>query len=169
MGNLSEFETYLQHLCEALGHTDRNVGLKDYCRGLMLPIKRKSIEPLAAHTDPLHVAAKHQSPHHFVAKSSGSDAAVLSRVRDWVLPTLGINRVATGSLTTRAFPRRASTQPVWLGNTVGHWGNKTTAKWPSVCRWPASRAASLLRTHSTCPKIGRPIPCVARQQACLQR
>ena len=30
MGNLSEFETYLQHLCEALGHTDRNVGLNAY-------------------------------------------------------------------------------------------------------------------------------------------
>jgi SRSO17 transposase len=41
----------------------------DYCRGLMLPIKRMSAEPLAAHVDPLHVQAKHQSLHHFVAKS----------------------------------------------------------------------------------------------------
>lgn len=106
MGNLSEFETYLQHLCEALGHTDRNVGLKDYCRGLMLPIKRKSIEPLAAHTDPLHVAAKHPSLHHFVAKSSGSDAAVLSRVRDWVLPTLGINSGSYWIIDDTGFPKK---------------------------------------------------------------
>ncbi|MBI5659241.1 MAG: transposase [Nitrosomonadales bacterium] len=73
MGNLAEFEHYLERLCEVLGNVDRSVGLKDYCRGLMLPIARKSIEPLAACSDPLHVAAKHQSLHHFVAKSAWSD------------------------------------------------------------------------------------------------
>jgi len=41
MGNLTEFERYLDHLCEVLGHVDRSTGLKDYCRGLMLPIGRK--------------------------------------------------------------------------------------------------------------------------------
>ena len=106
MGNLSEFETYLRHLCEALGHTDRNVGLKDYCRGLMLPIKGKSIEPLPAHTDPRHVAAKHQSLHRFVAKSSWSDAAVLSRVGDWVLPTLGINSGSYWIIDDTGFPKK---------------------------------------------------------------
>jgi len=35
-----------------LGHADRRVGLMDACRELMRPIKRKSIEPLAAHLDP---------------------------------------------------------------------------------------------------------------------
>lgn len=90
LGDLAEFEHYLEHLCEVLGRADRNIGLKDYCRGLMLPISRKSVEPLAACSDPLHVAAKHQSLHHFVAKSAWSDAAVIGRVRDWVLPTLGL-------------------------------------------------------------------------------
>ena len=61
----------------------------DYCRGLMLPIERKSVEPLAAHLDPLRVRSKHQSLHHFVADSEWSDQAVLERVRDWVIPTLG--------------------------------------------------------------------------------
>ena len=67
---LVEFDEYLEHLCGALGHADRNAGLMDYCRGLMLPIERKSVEPLAAHTDPLHVRSKHQSLHHFVADST---------------------------------------------------------------------------------------------------
>ena len=85
-----EFEGYLGHVCEALGHRDRHAALKDYCRGLMLPIERKSIEPLAAHTAPLQVQAKHQSLHHFVAKSAWSDVAVLERVWQWVMPWLGV-------------------------------------------------------------------------------
>lgn len=85
-----EFEGYLGHLCEALRHQDRHAAMKDYCRGLMLPIERKSIEPLAAHTAPLQVQAQHQSLHHFVAKSAWSDAAVLERTRQWVMPWLGL-------------------------------------------------------------------------------
>jgi len=90
MDQLAEFDGYLEYLCEVLGHADRNAGLMDYCRALMLPIERKSVEPLAAHMDPLHVRSKHQSLHHFVADSEWSDQAVLGRVRDWVIPTLGI-------------------------------------------------------------------------------
>ena len=52
MPKLGEFERYINHLCEALGHRDRHGGFADYSRGLMLPIERKSVEPLAAHTDP---------------------------------------------------------------------------------------------------------------------
>ena len=89
MDQLAEFESYLEYLYEVLGHADRNAGLMDYCRGLMLPIERKSVEPLAAHLDPLRVRSKHQSLHHFVADSEWSDQAVLERVRDWVIPTLG--------------------------------------------------------------------------------
>ena len=55
MPKLGEFERYIKQLCEALGHRDRHGGFADYSRGLMLPIERKSVEPLAAHTDPLHV------------------------------------------------------------------------------------------------------------------
>jgi SRSO17 transposase len=89
MPKLSEFERYINHLCEALGQRDRHGGFADYSRGLMLPIERKSVEPLAAHTDPLHVSARHQSLHHLVAQSEWSDKAVLKCVRDWVMPKLG--------------------------------------------------------------------------------
>ena len=88
MEDLGNLDAYLGHLCAALGHADRETSLKDYCRGLMLPIARKSIEPLAAHADPLRVCAKHQSLHHFVAKSGWSDSAMLESVRQWVQPAL---------------------------------------------------------------------------------
>lgn len=89
MPKLSEFERYINHLCDVLGHQDRHARFADYSRGLMLPIERKSVEPLAAHTDPRHVSSQHQSLHHLVAMSEWSDRAVLERVRDWVMPWLG--------------------------------------------------------------------------------
>src|SRR2546430_13700121 len=85
MPKLAEFERYIRQLCAALGHRDRHAGFADYSRGLMLPIERKSVEPLAAHTDPLHVSSQHQSLHHLVAMSEWSDTAVLEGVRGWVV------------------------------------------------------------------------------------
>ena len=55
----------------------------------MLPIARKSVEPLAAHTDPLHVSAKHQSLHHLVAQSEWSDREVLPCIHDRLIPQPG--------------------------------------------------------------------------------
>lgn len=52
----------------------------------MLPIRRKSVEPLAAHLEPERVSARHQSLHHFVVKSEWSDTALFEQVRRWVLP-----------------------------------------------------------------------------------
>lgn len=87
MGALPErFERYLEYLSEGLGHADRHAGLKGYCTGLMLPLDRKSVEPIAASVDPVHVSARHQSLHHFVAKADWSDTDVLRRVREWVMP-----------------------------------------------------------------------------------
>ncbi|GAB3377941.1 hypothetical protein GCM10027514_15610 [Azotobacter armeniacus] len=74
-------EAYLDPLYEDLGHVGRCEGLGGYCQGLMLPLARKSVEPLAAGVDPHAVRARHQALHHFVAKSAWSDAALLERVR----------------------------------------------------------------------------------------
>ena len=62
--------------------------MRSYCTGLLLPGERKSIEPMAARLDPRHVQATHQSLHHFVAKAPWDDAAVLTAVREQVLPAL---------------------------------------------------------------------------------
>ena len=83
-----DFTRYLEHVGDGLGRSERRLALKDYCRALMLPLKRKSIEPLAAAIDPYHVPALHQSLHHFVADSPWSDEAVLGAVQSWVLPRM---------------------------------------------------------------------------------
>ena len=77
---LQEFERYMAHLSEGLGHADRHAGLRGYCTGLMSPLSRKSVEPMAAHVDPLKVRSRHQSLHHFVADANWSDEQMLLRV-----------------------------------------------------------------------------------------
>jgi SRSO17 transposase len=42
------FAAYIEGLANAAGHEDRHTPLKDYCKGLLLPGERKSIEPMAA-------------------------------------------------------------------------------------------------------------------------
>ena len=54
---LQDFERYMGHLSEGLGHADRHAGLRGYCTGLMSPLSRKSVEPMAAHVDPSRSAA----------------------------------------------------------------------------------------------------------------
>ena len=94
MAKLAEFDRYMAHLCEGLGYATRHQSLLDYCGGLMLPIERKSIEPIAAHADPLNVRAKHQALHHFVANARWSDRVLLDRVRGYVEPHLGLEHGA---------------------------------------------------------------------------
>ncbi len=106
MANLKEFDDYLEHLCGALGYRDRDIGLKDYCRRLIMLIKRRSSEPWASQPEPLHAATKHQSLHHFIAKSDWSDEAVLGRVRDWVLPLLGVGHGSYWVIGDMGFPKK---------------------------------------------------------------
>ncbi|WGS40336.1 IS701 family transposase [Burkholderia sp. JSH-S8] len=102
----TSFEEYLEHLCEAVGHSDRRSGLVGYCRGLMLPIRRKSVEPLAAHLEPQRVSARHQSLHHFVSKSEWSDAALLEQVRRWVLPHMDPSMGLYWIIDDTGFPKK---------------------------------------------------------------
>ena len=76
------FDAYVESLVEVIGHADRAEPLKDYCLGLLMPLARKSVEPLAAVTAPARVSAKHQSLLHFVGQAPWSDAALMGRVRD---------------------------------------------------------------------------------------
>jgi SRSO17 transposase len=75
-------------LAQAAGHIDRQEPLKNYCKGLLLPGERKSIEPMAARLDPASVQPMRQSLHHLVAKAPWSDEALLEQVRSRVLPTM---------------------------------------------------------------------------------
>ncbi|TJW10893.1 MAG: IS701 family transposase, partial [Mesorhizobium sp.] len=70
------FDAYVDALIGVIGHADRAEPLKDYCLGLLMPMERKSVEPLAAVAAPSRVAAKHQSLLHFVGQAPWSDATL---------------------------------------------------------------------------------------------
>jgi SRSO17 transposase len=82
------FATYIEGLAAAAEHEDRHEPLKCYCKGLLLPGERKSIEPMAARLNPGNVQATRQSLHHLVAKAPWSDEALLNHVRNQVLPAM---------------------------------------------------------------------------------
>jgi SRSO17 transposase len=82
------FAAYIEGLAEAAGHADRNVPLKNYCTGLLLPGERKSVEPMAARLTGDNVRRMHQSLHHVVADAPWSDEAVLDRCLDFVIPAM---------------------------------------------------------------------------------
>jgi SRSO17 transposase len=106
MSAIDRFEEYLEYLAEGLGHADRHGGLKGYCTGLMLPLERKSVEPLAAGVDPLHVSARHQSLHHFVAKAQWSDEEMLRRIREWVMPKMGLDAGGFWIVDDTGYPKK---------------------------------------------------------------
>jgi SRSO17 transposase len=87
-GSEARFAAYVEALGTVLGHADRQQPMHDYCLGLLMPIERKSVEPMAAVAAPAQVAAKHQSLLHFVGNAPWSDAAMLAKVGELVLPAI---------------------------------------------------------------------------------
>lgn len=106
MDDLLEFEQYMAHLSAGLGHADRNAGLRGYCTGLMSPLSRKSVEPMAAHVDPMKVRSRHQSLHHFVADASWSDEQMLLRVSQWVVPLMDFSDGGWWIIDDTGFPKQ---------------------------------------------------------------
>ena len=100
------FEEYMEHLAVGLGHRDRHAGLKGYCTGLMLPLSRKSVEPMAARLDPLQASARHQSLHHFVANAEWSDGDMLLRVSQWVVPKMNLSSGGFWIIDDTGFPKK---------------------------------------------------------------
>src|SRR5512134_2788048 len=106
MSAAERFEQYMEHLAAGLGHVGRHSGLKGYCTGLMLPLSRKSVEPIAASVDPMHASARHQSLHHFVAKADWSDEQMLRRVAQWVVPHMDCAAQAFWIVDDTGFPKK---------------------------------------------------------------
>ena len=90
-GDGDRFDGYVEALQKALGHADREEPFRWYTTGLLWPLARKSVEPIAARIDPARVSAVHQSLHHFVAQAEWSDEVLLAGV----LPKIA----ATGPIT----------------------------------------------------------------------
>ncbi len=82
------FAAYLEGLAKAAGHADRIDPLKSYCKGLLLPLERKNVEPIAAKLASDNVRRMQQSLHHLVADAPWSDEELLAEVRHAVLPVM---------------------------------------------------------------------------------
>ena len=84
----ARFAEYVNSLTTVLGREDRGGPFKDYCTGLLMPGKRKSVEPMASVVAPARVSAKHQSLLHLVGQAAWSDEALMGKVRELVLPAI---------------------------------------------------------------------------------
>lgn len=82
------FDHFVDLLATAIGHADRLAPLRAYCTGLLLPLERKSVEPMAASISPANVRSQHQSMHHFVADARWGDRQLLDTVRHYALPII---------------------------------------------------------------------------------
>jgi len=51
-GSEARFAAYIEALGAVPGHADRQEPMHDYCLGPLMPIERKSVEPMAAVTAP---------------------------------------------------------------------------------------------------------------------
>src|SRR5260370_6812235 len=105
----SRFRGYIDELAGAVEHPLRKRQLEDYCVGLMGPSERKSVEPMAAVTAPDRTSAQHQSLLHFVGQSEWSDAKVLAKVRELVLPAIDRHRpTQAGFIVGTRFPKKGN-------------------------------------------------------------
>ena len=82
------FAAFVGEIASVIGHVDRERPLNDYCAGVLVCEGRRSVEPIAAVTAPQEVSAQHQRLLHFVANASWSDAAVLAKLRELILPVI---------------------------------------------------------------------------------
>ena len=96
----------MEHLADGVGHMDPHAGLKGYCTGLMLPLSRKSVEPMAVRVDPWHASARHQALHHFLAKAEWSDEEMLRRVNQWVVPKMDLSGGGFWIIDDTGFPKK---------------------------------------------------------------
>ena len=121
------FAAYIEGLAKAAGHADRNVPLKNYCTGLLLPGERKSVEPMAARLAPDNVRRMHQSLHHLVADAPWNDEAVLDSALDFVIPAMlargpvvaWVAQAASNPRTTANPPERSPTSGAALWRYPG--------------------------------------------------
>jgi SRSO17 transposase len=136
------FAAYLDGLAKAAGHADREIPLKNYCTGLLLPGERKSVEPMAGRLAPDNIRRMHQSLHHVVADAPWSDQEMLRQVRHLVLPALEKqSSVVCWIVDDTGFPKKGShsvgVARQYCGQ-VGKQDNCRVAVSLSIATWSAS-------------------------------
>src|SRR3954462_12829476 len=172
----ARFAAYVEALTGVMGHADRATPLRHYCTGLLMPAARKSVEPMAAMTAPARAAAQHQSLLHFVGQAPWSDAAVLTKVRDLVLPAIErAGPIVAWIIDDTGFPKRGRHSVGVARQYCGQLGKQDTCQ-VAVTLSLANRTASLpvayrlyLPLVSICRRSGLMIQPGAKRPACLRR
>jgi len=119
------FKEYVEKLGTALGHADRKSPLGEYMTGLLLPIERKSVEPMAAVLEPRRTGIAHQRMHHFVAKSGWSDEDLLRAVRRWAVPKLtDTDKIKAWIIDDTGFPKKGKHSVGVARQYCGHLGKQ---------------------------------------------
>jgi SRSO17 transposase len=160
-------EAYIDGLASVIGHADRVQPLHDYCVGLMLPLERKSVEPMAAKTAPARTSAKHQSLLHFVGQGQWSDEKLLAKVRELVLP--GIERhgaIRAWIFDDTSFPKQGRHSVGVARQYSGQLGKQDIARLWCRCRWPTTTRVCRWRIASTCLRSGSATLRVGPKPAC---
>ena len=142
MSASERFEQFMELLSGGLGHADRHAGLRGYCTGLMLPLERKSVEPMAASLDPLHASARHQALHHFVAQAEWSDEEMLRGVAQWVVPGMDLESGAFWIIDDTGYPKKGKHSVGVARQYCGQLGKQDNCQ-VAVSVSLASEAASL--------------------------
>jgi SRSO17 transposase len=142
------FQIYLEGVAESAGHADRVIPIENYIKGLMLPIERKSVEPMAARLAPGNVRQMHQSLHHIVADAAWSDAALLRQVRSQVLPAMTRKQGLAGWIVDdTGFPKKGTHSVGVARQYCGQLGKQEN------CRVAVS--VSLVTEHASLPAAYR--------------
>jgi hypothetical protein len=152
----SRFAGYVEGLASVIGHKDREAPLRHYCTGLLMPCERKSVEPMAAITAPDRTAAQHQSLLHFIGEGKWSDAKVLAKVREMVLPQIERHgAIVAWIIDDTGFPKQGRHSVGVARQYCGQLGKQDNCqslpprrrgsqyrcRWPIImqaCRWPIS-------------------------------
>ena len=167
----ARFGVYVEALTGVLGHADRATPLRHYCTGLLMPAERKSVEPIAAVTAPARVAAQHQSLLHFVGQAPWSDAAMLSKVRDLVLPAIeGTGPIEAWIIDDTGFPKKGRHSVGVARQYCGQLGKQDNCQ-VAVTLSLANHTASLPVAYRLYlpRRSGLMIEIGAKRQACLRR
>ena len=85
------FDEFIEHLSRDLHRADwcgRDEILHGYCRGLLIPGERKSMEPIAARMAPEHAPASREAVQQMITDSKWDHEPLLRSVREYCLPFL---------------------------------------------------------------------------------
>ena len=154
-GREARFAAYVEALGRVIGHADRQEPMRDYCLGLLMPIARKSVEPLAAVMAPATVAAKHQSLLHFVGNAPWSDAAMLAKISELVLPAIEHSGpVEAWIIDDTGFPKKGRHSVGVTRQYCGQLGKLDNCQVAVTCRWPIIMPACRSPIGSISPRTG---------------